>query len=154
MVQNSKSPEEWKRIIAKLSDKKFEELCYYLVKSMPGFVNVHLRDGGADGHRDIDAELKINAPDGLTELTEKWRFECKKLSKGVAFDDVSGKITAADLNKIDKFIIMSNMHLTPPCQDEIDKIKDNINIKILDWTGLHFQDILFQHPNTFSDFFS
>ncbi len=153
MDKNIKLPEEWKNIIHKLGDTKFEHLCLYLVASMPGFVNSHLRDGSADGHRDIEAELRIKAPDGLTELTEKWRFECKNLSKGVSFEEISTKIHAANLNKIDKFVIMSNMHLTPPCQDEIEKIQPNLYCKVLDWTGIHFQNILFRHPNTFKDFF-
>ncbi|MCK5629483.1 MAG: hypothetical protein KAI26_02605, partial [Nanoarchaeota archaeon] len=96
---------------------------------------------------------KTNAPDGLTEIVEKWRFECKRYGKGVSFDNISGKIQAANLNKIDKIVIMSNMHLTPQCQDEIEKIGTTTYPKILNWTGLHFQNILFRHPNIFEDFF-
>ncbi len=153
MSEKTKTPEEWKGIIGKIDDKVFEQLSYYLIRAMPGFVNPHIRDGSADGHRDIEAEWRMRAPDGLTELTESWRFECKKFSKGISFDDVSGKIRAAELNNVDKLVIMSNMHLTPACQDEIKKIQTNMHTRILDWTGIHFQDILFQHPNICKDFF-
>jgi len=153
LSKKTKTPDEWKNIIHKLNHRLFEQLCFYLISAMPGFVKVHIRDGSADGHRDIEAEYKTKAPDGLTEITEKWRFECKNLAKGVSFDDISGKIQAASLNKIDKIVIISNMHLTPPCQDQIEEIKATTYSKILDWTGLHFQNILFQHPNIFKDFF-
>jgi len=66
---------------------------------------------------------------------------------------LSGKINQADLNKIDKLVVMSNMHLTPACKDEIKKIQNNLNSKIIDWTGVHFQDILFQYPDICKEFF-
>ena len=153
MSEIIKKPEEWKNIIGKLSPENFEHLCYHLIKAMSGFVNVDLRDGSYDSGRDIDAIYRGMAPDGFTEISEKWRFECKKYANGISFDIISGKIMQADLNKIDKLVIMSNMHLTPPCKDEIAKIQNNLNCKILDWTGLHFQDILFQYPNICNEFF-
>jgi tetratricopeptide (TPR) repeat protein len=153
MSERIKKPEEWKNIIGKLSPENFEHLCYHLIKAMSGFVNVDLRDGSYDSGRDIDAIYRGMAPDGFTEISEKWRFECKKYSNGISFDIISGKIRQADLNKIDKLVIMSNMHLTPTCKDEIVKIQNNLNCKILDWTGLHFQDILFQYPNISNEFF-
>ena len=154
MIKRVKTPEEWKNIIGKLSPKNFEHLCYQLVKAMPGFVNVDLRDGSYDSGRDIDAIYRKKAPDSITEITEKWRFECKKYSNGIPFDDISGKIKQADLNKIDKLVIMSNMHLTPASKDEIKNIQNNSNCKIIDWTGVHFQDILFQYPDICKEFFS
>ena len=153
MIKRVKTPEEWKNIIGKLSPKIFEHLCYQLVRAMPGFENVDLRDGSYDRGRDIDAAYRGKAPDGITEITEKWRFECKKYSRGIPFDDISGKIKQADLNRIDKIVIMSNMHLTPDCKDEIAKIRDTLNCKVLDWTGVHFQDILFQYPDICKEFF-
>lgn len=154
MIKRVKTPEEWKNIIGKSSPKNFEHLCYQLVKAMPGFVNVDLREGSYDSGRDIDAIYRGRAPDGITEITERWRFECKKYSNGISFDDISGDIQQANLNKIDKLVIMSNMHLTPPCKDEIAKIQDTLNCKVLDWTGVHFQDILFQYPYICKEFFS
>ena len=154
MIKRTKTPEEWKNIIGKLSPKNFEHLCYQLVEAMPGFVNVDLRDGSYDSGRDIDAIYRVKTPDGITEISEKWRFECKKYSNGIPFDDISGKIKQADLNKIDKLVIMSNMHLTPACKDEIKNIQNNSNCKIIDWTGVHFQDILFQYPDICKEFFS
>ena len=153
MIKRTKTSEEWKNIIGKLSPENFEHLCYQLVKAMPGFVNVDLREGSYDSGRDIDAEYRGKAPDGFTEITERWRFECKKYSRGVSFDVISGKINQADLNKIDKLVVMSNMHLTPACKDEIKKIQNNLNSKIIDWTGVHFQDILFQYPDICKEFF-
>jgi len=153
MIKRVKTHEEWKNIIGKLSPENFEHLCYQLVRAMPGFVNVDLREGSYDSGRDIDAEYRGKAPDGITEITERWRFECKKYSNGVPFDDISGKIKQADLNRIDKLVIMSNMHLTPNCKDEIAKIQDTLNCKVLDWTGVHFQDILFQYPDICKEFF-
>ena len=153
MSKKFKSPEDWKKIIGRLDDKNFEHLCYQLIKPMEGFVNPDLRNGSYDGGRDIDIEYRGRDPAGVTEITEKWRFECKKYSKGVSFDDISGKIKKADLNKIDKLVIMSNMHLTPDCKDEIKKIQDNLYCKIINWTGVRFQDILFNKQNICEWFF-
>jgi len=90
MIKRTKTSEEWKNIIGKLSPENFEHLCYQLVKAMPGFVNVDLREGSYDSGRDIDAEYRGKAPDGFTEITERWRFECKKYSRGVSFDVIRG----------------------------------------------------------------
>lgn len=148
-----KTPREWKNIIGRLSPEHFEQLCHKLVKAMPGFVGVDPRDGSSDGGRDIDATYNGRAPDGITEIREKWRFECKKYSAGISFDDISGKIHQANLNRIDKIVIMSNMHLTPACKDEIDRTRTTVYCKIIDWTGVHFQDILFQRRDIFKEFF-
>ena len=145
--------DEWKEIIGELSPPNFEHLCYQLVKSMQGFYNVDLRDDSFDSGRDIDAKYRSKAPDGITEINERWRFECKKYSTGVSFDVISGKIHEANLNRIDKLVIMSNMHLTPTCKDELERIQYSLNCKIIDWTGVHFQDILFQYPHICNDFF-
>jgi hypothetical protein len=148
-----KTFDEWKIIIGKLSPQVFEHLCYSLVKSMQGFSNVDLRDGSFDSGRDIDANYRSKAPDGITEISEKWRFECKKYSAGISFEIVSDKIHNANLNRIDKLVIMSNMHLTPACKDEIERIQNSLYCKIIDWTGAHFQDALFQYPYICEEFF-
>lgn len=149
-----KTPDEWEKIIGKLSPDTFEHLCCQLVKCMPGFVNVDLRSGSYDAGRDIDAVYRGQAPDGITEISEKWRFECKKYSKGISYDNISRNIQRASQNRIDKFVIMSNMHLTTACKDEIEKTKNNLYCKIIDWTGIHFQDILFLYPHICKEFFS
>jgi tetratricopeptide (TPR) repeat protein len=148
-----KSLDEWKEVIGKLSPLDFEHLCYQLVKSMSGFSCVDLRDGSSDSGRDIDAIYRSKAPDGITEITEKWRFECKRYSDGISFNIISGKINQSSANRIDKLVIMSNMHLTPQCKDEIEKTQGSFFCKILDWTGVHFQDILFQFPHVCQEFF-
>lgn len=153
MSEKIKTPGEWKNIIGKLSPSDFEHLCYQLVRAMPGFENVDLREGSYDSGRDIDAVYRGRAPDGITEISETWRLECKKYSKGIAYDAISGKLHQADQNRVDKLVIMSNMHLTPDCKDEIAKIQNNLYCKILDWTGVHFQDILFQYPHICKEFF-
>jgi len=123
------------------------------VKSMQGFSCVDLRDGSSDSGRDIDAVYRSKAPDGITEINEKWRFECKRYSNGLSFDIISGKINQANANRIDKLVIMSNMHLTPQCKDEIEKTQGSFYCKVFDWTGVHFQDILFQFPHICQEFF-
>jgi hypothetical protein len=56
---------------------------------MQGFSCVDLRDGSSDSGRDIDAVYRSKAPDGITEINEKWRFECKRYSNGLSFDIIS-----------------------------------------------------------------
>lgn len=120
---------------------------------MPGFVNVQLRDGSSDGGRDIEAEYVSKMPDGMTERRENWWFESKKYSNGIPFDVIAGKIHRANGQRINRFVIMSNMHLTPQCQDEIKAIKDTLFCDIIDWTGLKFQDLLFKYPHICDEFF-
>lgn len=152
-MPNVKSADEWKKIIGQLSDREFEQLCYQLIRSMQGFVNVKLRDGSADRGRDIDAEYISDLPDRITQSREQWRFECKKYSNGISFATISNKINYADSNRIDKLAIMSNMHLTPQCQDEIESTKGNRFTQVIDWTGIRFQDILFQYPDICEEYY-
>lgn len=153
MMAIVKSLDEWKQIIGNISPKEFEHLCYQLISSMPGFSKIDLIDGSYDHGRDIEAIYRSKAPDGITEISEKWRFECKRYSKGIPFDDVSGKIHQSNLNRVDKIVIMSNMHLTPDCKDEITKVKKSLYCKVIDWTGVHFQDILFQYTDICNYYF-
>jgi tetratricopeptide (TPR) repeat protein len=152
VITNYKSRDEWRRIIGALSDKEFEYLCFELVRSMPGFVNHQLRDGSADDGRDIEAEYISKMPDG-NERREKWWFECKKYSKGVPFDDISGKIYRANGKRINTFVVMSNMHLTPQCQDNITDLEKTSFCRVMDWAGLNFQNILFKYPHICDQFF-
>jgi len=153
--KRSRTTEQWKDIIAELSPESFQHLCYQLVRALPGFQNVDLREGSSDTGRDIEADYTWRAPDGFTQTLEKWWFQCKRYSSGISFDNISGSIFQAEAENVAALAIMSNVHLTPPCKDSIDraKKKQGIHIRILDWTGVHFHDLLFSHPDICRVFF-
>jgi len=76
--KRSRTTEQWKDIIAELSPESFQHLCYQLVRALPGFQNVDLREGSSDTGRDIEADYTWRAPDGFTQTLEKWWFQCKR----------------------------------------------------------------------------
>lgn len=153
MTKRSKTTEGWEHIITQLSPDSFEHLCYQLIRALPGFANVDLREGSSDSGRDIEAEYRRLAPDGFTEISEKWWFQCKRYSSGISYDNISGSIFQAETEKVDVLTIMSNVHLTPSCKNDIKQVKSQVHCRILDWTGVHFQDLLFSHPDICQVFF-
>lgn len=140
-----KSREEWKKIINDLTDINFQDLTYDLLRAY-GFENVSPRGGGADGGRDLEAQYSVPRPNGEKKVIKCW-FQCKKHDKGVSFGEISNDITRASNHHIDEYFILSNIDTTPDCKDEIKTAEQTSFCRIVDWSGLKFQDILFQVPN-------
>lgn len=136
---------EWNNLIDKLDHKKFEQLCTDLIGAM-GYTDVIWREGGGDSGRDIEAALIRKHPDGISQSTEKWFFECKKYASGINVNDINTKIAWAGTERADYLAIMSNSHLTNPCRVFINKEKERLGLDILDWTSLNFRNILFNYP--------
>lgn len=153
MHQKFKSEKEWEELLGTLTDDQFEEMCYHLLRSMCNFENIDWRKDGADGGRDHEASYCIKAPDKITVIRQKWRFECKCQKTGVNSDDIIGKINRAISNNISCFVVMSNKHITPDCKTEIKNLESKHNIIVMDWSGIHFQEILFQYPAVVKAYF-
>jgi tetratricopeptide (TPR) repeat protein len=145
MVENYKSRREWKDIINKLEYSDFQNLVYDLLNALE-FYEISQRGGGADGGRDLEAYFNYRRPNGEEYKAKCW-IQCKKQASGVSFSQVHEDITRASNQKIDEYYILSNSDTTPDCKDESERGKSAWFCKIIDWTGLKFQDILFNHPD-------
>ncbi len=145
--------EYWNSKLLALSPQQYEEICWELIKAL-GFVNLNWAGlGGSDKGRDIVAE-KIETKVGVTTITEKWFFQCKRYGSGISPEAISPAIDWAKAEKPDYFVIMSNSHLTQGCRDYIDKVQQQVQFKIIPWTDKNFQNtILFRFPNIVQSFF-
>lgn len=143
--KNFKSRDEWKVLINHLEFSGFQNLVYDLLKAL-GFSEIRQRGGGADGGRDLEAYYTYKRPNG-DEFKAKCWFQCKKQAGGVSFSQIHEDISRASIQKVDDYYILSNSDTTPDCKDEFERGKSTWFCKIIDWTGLKFQDILFSHPD-------
>lgn len=143
--KNYKSRIEWKDQINNLEFSGFQNLVYDLLKAL-GFSEIRQRGGGADGGRDLEAYYTYRRPNG-DEFKAKCWIQCKKQASGVSFNQIHEDITRGSNQKVDEYYILSNSDTTPDCKDELERGKSSWYCNIIDWTGLKFQDILFNHPN-------
>ncbi len=143
--KNYKSRDEWKEVINSLEFSNFQNLVYDLLKAL-GFKEINQRGGGADGGRDLEACYTYKRPNG-DEFKAKCWFQCKKQASGVSFNQIHEDITRASIQRVDEYYILSNSDTTPDCKDGLEKGKNQWVCKIIDWTGLKFQDILFNNPD-------
>lgn len=146
-----KSRDEWKKIINDLSASGFQNLVYDLL-NMLDFTKIKQRGGGSDGGRDLEATYVYSRPNGEKQEVKCW-LQCKKQNKGVSFGQIHEDIARASNQKIDEYYIFSNFDTTPVCKDEIDKGKASWFCKIVDWSGLKFQDILFSNKSICNYYF-
>jgi len=144
-IKNLKSREEWKKLANELDFSDFQNLVYELLKAL-GFTQIKQRGSGPDGGRDLEAYYTYRRPNGDQNKVKCW-IQCKKQAAGVSFSQIHEDITRASSQKIDEFYIISNFDTTPDCKDEIERGQGSWSCKIIDWTGLKFQDILFSYPD-------
>ena len=140
-----KSREEWKNIINTIDDVQFQHLVYDLLHALK-FERVNERGRGPDNGRDLEATYSYPRPNQERRNISCW-LQCKKQNKGVSFSEIHEDITRASSNRIDEYYILSNMDTTPDCKDEIKRVEETSFCRIVDWSGLKFQDILFQFPD-------
>ena len=86
---------EWKEIINSISPDDFEQLGYDIISRIGGFVNVQFRGRGADGGRDLEAELD-RFIGGNESIREKCWFQCKKQKHGVNFSQITTDVQRAE----------------------------------------------------------
>jgi tetratricopeptide (TPR) repeat protein len=143
--KNFKNRDEWKVIINSIKDTSFQNLIYDLLKAL-GFINIKQRGGGSDGGRDLEAYYTYIRPNGDEFVVKCW-IQCKKQANGVSFGQIYQDIIRCSNQKVDEYYILSNYDTTPDCKDEIERGSGSWYCKIIDWTGLKLQDILFNHPD-------
>jgi tetratricopeptide (TPR) repeat protein len=147
-----KTYQEWQRLVSDLNPIVFEELCYRIVRSL-GYENVNWIGGSADGGRDIEGEKTRLEEGGVTSYVEKYWFECKCYSSSIPWKAICEKIHSAKISGIDKFVILSNMGLSPDAQNKINLFCETEKMRIFAWCGFHFLDLLFQFPDLCAIYF-
>lgn len=132
-----------------LNSTQFEELCYDLLLKL-GFKNINWRKGTgkssspSDGGRDIEASLIVTDIDNK-EYEEKWYIECKHHEKGVPPDKISGAITWASAEKVDKLLIIASNFLSNLCKQYIEKTRNQVSFKIKIWENKDLEIMLNNH---------
>ncbi|GGX94725.1 hypothetical protein GCM10010510_44930 [Streptomyces anandii JCM 4720] len=104
-----------------MTDTEFEEFCFELMKEL-GFVNVDWRKGTglnaspSDSGRDIVAERHVTEVDSAVHV-ERWFVDCKKYTKGVPPDKISGLLTWAGAERAHVALVIASSFLSNPCKD-------------------------------------
>ncbi|WP_245607820.1 restriction endonuclease [Streptomyces hokutonensis] len=104
-----------------LTDTQFEEFCFELMKEL-GFVNIDWRKGTglnaspSDNGRDIVAERQVEEFDGAVHM-QRWFVDCKKYTKGVPPDKITGLLTWASAERADVALIIASSFLSNPCKE-------------------------------------
>lgn len=135
----------------KINWKQFEELSFDLI-AMFSFHSLKWRQGGADDGRDIEACRTIyNAM--VNQFEEKWFFECKKYTSGVAVADIHEKLAWARAEKANHFVIITNSYLTKACREFIEKTRNSESFKIHTIEGKHLKKLIIKFPEIVRKYF-
>jgi len=151
--EKQKTYQEWQDLVSGLGDKTFEELSYRVLTKL-GFEEVKPRGGSADGGRDLEGKRTHLEPDNKTKIIENYWFECKCYSSTIPWKEISDKLHSANIDKIDKFVILSNRGLSPDAQDKVKKFMGESRVKVIEWCGFPFLDLLFQQSELCETYFS
>ncbi|MCH5677928.1 restriction endonuclease [Streptomyces gilvus] len=112
-----------------MTDTAFEEFCFELMQEL-GFVNVDWRKGTglnaspSDSGRDIVAERHITDVDGSVHV-ERWFVDCKKYTKGVPPDKITGLLAWATAERANVALVIASSYLSNPCKDFIKTYEEN-----------------------------
>lgn len=113
MTENSKILER----IAALSPREFENLVYDCVRGS-GLSNLVWRTPGPDGGRDIEGELVETDVTGF-ETRLRWYVECKRYASSIDWPTVWQKLSYADSQGADVFLLATNSNPSPNCETEV-----------------------------------
>jgi len=150
--EKKKTYQEWQDLVRGLGDRTFEELSYRILTKL-GFEEVKPRGGSADGGRDLEGKRTHLEPDNKTKIIGNYWFECKCYSSTIPWKEISDKLHSANIEKIDKFIILSNRGLSPDAQDKVKKFMEESRVKVIEWCGFPFLDLLFQQNELCETYF-
>ena len=127
--------------------KSIKELLIYR-----GFkINSYYDDIGPDGGRDIEAQTFEYDHALDRKETVNWWIELKfrsKTSLGVKdINDICSKISRAALNKIDKFLLITNAQFTPDFKKSITACAEENHIKLRCWDKTILENLFFNKQN-------
>jgi Restriction endonuclease len=132
--------------ISSLTPTEFENLTYDTLRAV-GLKNLVWRTPGADGGRDIEGHSFIVDLTGH-ETKLKWYAECKHYQSSIDWPTVWRKISYADGNGADVFLLSTNSNPSPNCESQIalwnsERRRPVIRI----WRGYEWKKLI----STFSD---
>ena len=134
------------RGINDLSPTEFENVTYDSLRSV-GLKNLIWRTPGADGGRDIEGYVYLIDPTGH-ESQQKWYVECKRYEASVDWPTVWKKLSYADSNAADVFLLSTNSNPSPACETQIAKWNfDRRRPAIRVWRGYEWKSLLATFPD-------
>jgi predicted RNase H-like HicB family nuclease len=136
---------------SKLSDSRFEELCFDLL-SNTGYHSLVWRQGGADSGRDIEAHFSLANP-LIGNYSEKWFVECKRYSGGVPVDEISSKLAWADADKPQHLLIITSSYLSNSTRTWLEKMREGKAYYIHLLEGKQLRKLLLKHQHTIEKYF-
>ena len=108
--------------------------------------NLVWRTPGSDGGRDIQGQVTITDFVGIEKI-ENWYIECKKFQKSIDWPTVWKKLSYADSQGTDFFLLATNSNPSPRCEEEISTWNSsNRRPAIRVWRGYSFEEILATKP--------
>lgn len=145
VTTHSKGPTSVLGRVKGLNPRVFEHLVYDLLVRK-GFLNVSWRTPGADGGRDLEADVKVVDVSGFTRL-ERWHVECKRYSAALNWPSVREKIAFAENHDADYLLICTTSSLSSTCLDEIATRARRIRRPIVrSWEGAALEHLLLHDP--------
>ena len=134
------------RKISNLSPTQFENLVYDCVRSI-GVRNLVWRTPGNDGGRDLEGQVVVTDLVGIDKI-EKWYVECKKYKVSIDWPTIWKKISYADCQQADVFLLATNSNPSPNCENEISRWNTSRRrpaIRV--WRGYSFEELLATKPH-------
>lgn len=129
-----------------LTPTEFENLIFDLLVAK-GLKNVTWRTPGADGGRDIEAEL-IEADFSGTHTSERWFIECKKYRGSVDWPTIYAKVAYADSQHADYLLMCSPSKYTPAAITQATNWNSGRRaLKIRLWAGHELEQQLNAYPD-------
>lgn len=129
-----------------LSPTQFENLIFDLVTAK-GMKNVIWRTPGADGGRDIEAEM-IGPDFSGFHTSARWFIECKKYRGSVDWPKIYSKVAYADSLGADYLLMCTPSKFTPNAVSEVARWNSaRRTLKIRLWAGHHLLQQLCVHPD-------
>lgn len=131
--------------ISQLSPTQFENFVYDCLRAS-GMANLVWRTPGSDGGRDIEGQVTTTDLVGV-EKTEKWYIECKRVKNSIDWPTVWKKLSYADNQDTDVFLLATNSNPSPHCEEEISTWNSsNRRPAIRVWRGYSFEEIVATKP--------
>lgn len=132
--------------------KQFEELCYDLLLKFH-YHTLSWRKGGPDKGRDIEAYRYVT--DTIAALyIEKWFIECKNHQQGLPIEEVIEKISWAEMEKADHFLLITSSYLTLQTRDWLELARKNKHFTIHVIEGKELKKKLLLFPDILIRYFA
>lgn len=131
--------------ISGLSPTEFENLTYDCLQLI-GLKNLVWRTPGADGGRDIEG---IAYQTDLTghESVQRWYVECKRYSSSIDWPTVWEKLSYADVQNADVFLLCTNSNPSPACESRLTDWNNSRRRPVTRvWRGYQLPKILRSYP--------